>query len=95
MPAVTLQQLIPKRSFVTKEEQPTASQVFQAQVQSAAKQLATDYHKVRLTAHSAKYIPYNLDCFACSWAMCVRVYDLSAMMRGMMCLGAAMVSTAD
>lgn len=46
LPAVTLQQLIPKRDFVTKEDQPTASQAFQSQVQAAAKQLAIDYHKV-------------------------------------------------
>jgi len=46
MPAVTLQQLIPKRQYVEKKEQPTASQMFQAQVQVAAQQLAADYHKV-------------------------------------------------
>lgn len=46
LPAVTLQQLIPKREFVKKEMRPTASQVFQAQVQAAVKQLALDYQKV-------------------------------------------------
>lgn len=50
LPAVTLQQLIPQRHFVKKEDKPTASQVFQAQVKSAAKQLAADYHKVRSCA---------------------------------------------
>ena len=48
LPAVTLQQLIPKREFVEKEERPTASQAFQSQVQAAARQLAVDYHKVIL-----------------------------------------------
>ena len=46
LPAVTLQQLIPKREFVKKESRPTASQVFQLQVQAAVKQLALDYQKV-------------------------------------------------
>ncbi|KAL0022439.1 hypothetical protein WJX79_000099 [Trebouxia sp. C0005] len=46
MPAVSLQQLIPKRQFVKAEDKPTASQVFQAQVQSAVKQLAAEYHKM-------------------------------------------------
>ena len=50
MPAVSLQQLIPKRQFIKTEDKPTASQVFQAQVQSAVKQLAVDYHKVIPTA---------------------------------------------
>ena len=50
MPAVSLQQLIPKRQFVKAEDKPTASQVFQAQIQSAVKQLAVDYHKVVPTA---------------------------------------------
>lgn len=48
LPAVTLQQLIPKREFVKKEERPTASQAFQSDVQAAARQLAVDYHKVSL-----------------------------------------------
>ncbi|KAA6417329.1 MAG: tetratricopeptide repeat 18, partial [Trebouxia sp. A1-2] len=34
MPAVSLQQLIPKRQFVKAEDKPTASQVFQAQLQT-------------------------------------------------------------
>lgn len=50
MPAVSLQQLIPKRQFVKAEDKPTASQVFQAQVQSAVKQLAAEYHKVTSAA---------------------------------------------
>lgn len=50
VPAVTLQQLIPKREFVEKEERPTANQAFQSQVQAAARQLAVDYHKVSLHA---------------------------------------------
>ena len=51
LPAVALQQLIPKREFVKKEERPTASQAFQSQVQAAAKQLAVDYHKVAVHQH--------------------------------------------
>lgn len=51
MPAVTLQQLIPKREFLKKEERPTASQAFQSQVQAAARQLAVDYHKVTVHQH--------------------------------------------
>lgn len=48
LPAVTLQQLMPKREFVRKEERPTASQTFQSQVQAAVKQLALDYHKASI-----------------------------------------------
>lgn len=69
LPAVTLQQLIPKREFVTKEDQPTASQAFQSQVQAAAKQLAIDYHKVIvhprmlfLIMHAALYCLYSCIC---------------------------------
>ena len=51
LPAVTLQQLIPKREFVKKEERPTASQTFQSQVQAAARQLAVDYRKVAVHNH--------------------------------------------
>lgn len=69
LPAVTLQQLIPKREFVKKEERPTASQAFQSQVQAAATQLAVDYHKVSLRSWkllcvvNAAYLACFLHCW--------------------------------
>ena len=62
MPAVSLQQLIPKRQFVKAEDKPTVSQVFQAQVQSAVKQLAVDYHMVIPVAHDWSSVHHDNSC---------------------------------
>ena len=61
-PAVTLQQLIPKREFVKQEKKVTPSEQFQGQIKAAARKLALEYHKVRQqhpVAHAQEFLRCN------------------------------------
>lgn len=58
-PAVTLQQLIPKREYVKQEVRVSPSQQFQAEVKAAAKKLAVSYHAVRGSCQESDVCPFQ------------------------------------